>query len=376
MLNSAILDLFINNISQFVFWKDRNSVYLGCNKNFASYAGYEHPNEIKGKTDYDLPWSKEEADFFIKIDTEVMNSGIPQLNFEEQQTLVNGSSRWLSTSKMPIFDAEKRVVGILGWYIDITPYKSMQLQINEQNNTLLEYSLQLEKSKTVLENVNHDLELFTYAVSHDLKSPIRNIINFADLILKSENDNLDKKILDMLNFILDSGKKMNNLVGDILTYAKTGSKDLSANKVKIKSLISNKLSDLDQIVLKSSNVILDFPDSLVNCYPELLGLVFYNLIGNGLKYNESEKPTVKCTMTELSSEIIFSISDNGIGIKPEFSEMIFQPFKRLHSSKFMGSGLGLSICKRIIELHNGRIWVDTELKTGSNIKFTISKHIN
>jgi len=107
-----IIKLFINNISQFVFWKDINSVYLGCNSNFAKSAGFASSEEIIGKSDYDLPWSKEEADFYRKIDQEVMKSGDSQLNFEEPQTLNGGSIRWLSTSKIPLLNDNNEVIGI------------------------------------------------------------------------------------------------------------------------------------------------------------------------------------------------------------------------------------------------------------------------
>ena len=120
---------------------------------------------------------------------------------------------------------------------------------------------------------------------------------------------------------------------------------------------------------------LDIPDISISCYPELLGIVFFNLIGNGLKYNESKSPLVKCTMDDDGSKITFTIKDNGIGINPDYKERIFQPFERLHSSKIQGSGLGLSICKRIIELHKGEIWLDSNTKIGSEFKFSIPKNI-
>lgn len=373
---AEILEKFINNIPQFVFWKDRDSIYQGCNLNFANYAGYNNPDQIMGRTDYHMPWTKEEADFFIKTDQDVMKSGISQLNFEEPQTLANGSKRWLSTSKVPLFNNEKQVVGILGWYIDITPYKTMQLEIDEKNKALLQYSQQLEKSKDALEKVNRDLEMFTYAVSHDLKSPIRTIVGFTELIRKSHKNNLNQKTLEKIDIILNSGRNMNNLVENILTFARTGLEDLNVENIEIKKFITDKISDLDQLTLnKNSEVILDFPKSEISCYSDLLGIVFYNVIGNGLKYNESENPVVKCTLIDSDTEIIFSIADNGIGIDSKFKETIFQPFKRLNSSRIEGSGLGLSICKRIIELHKGKIWIENDSSKGTNVKFTISKFL-
>jgi len=344
--------------------------------NFANYAGLKNINDIVGKTDYDMPWSREEADFFRKIDQEVMTSGIAQLNFEEPQTLSDGSKRWISTSKVPLYDENKKIVGILGWYIDITPYKSMQIQIDEKNKALLEYSQRLEKSRNQLKQANSDLEMFTYAVSHDLKSPIRTIVSFSDLILTKYDGEIDSEMIKMLNFVNNSGKNMGKLVQNILSYARSGLSELNAEKVKIKNLVEEKVKDLDQLILnEKANINLDFPDILISCYPELLGMVFYNLISNGLKYNKSDSPNVKCTMENTSSELIFSIKDNGIGINPKFNETIFQPFKRLNSPQVEGTGLGLSICKRIIELHMGKIWINSDNEIGTNFKFSISKNL-
>ena len=124
-----LLQLVLNNIPSYVFWKDRNSTYLGCNLKFAKSAGLDSPIEIIGKTDYDLPWSKEESDFFRKIDKEVMDSRIPQVNFEEPQTINDGSTKWLRTSKIPLFDENDNVIGILGTYEDITERKQMELEL-------------------------------------------------------------------------------------------------------------------------------------------------------------------------------------------------------------------------------------------------------
>lgn len=372
-----VLKLFTNNISQFVFWKDTKSVYRGCNSNFAKYAGLSSPEDIKGKTDYDLPWSTEEADFFVKIDKQVMNSGQSQLNFEEPQTLRNGETRWISTSKIPLYDESKNnVIGILGWYIDITSYKEMELQIDDKNETLVQYSQQIERSSRKLEQANSDMEMFTYAVSHDLKSPIRSIVSFTELLLKTSREQLNERAIEKLDIILSAGKNMNNLVHNILTYARSGMENQTIEKLYIKKFIQQKLNDLDQILLnENTEVNLEFPDIEIACYPELLGIVFYNLISNGLKYNESENKFVTLSLDNEADKIVFSFQDNGFGISHEFEETIFKPFKRLHSSKIDGSGLGLAICKRIIELHGGNIWIERNTLPGTNFKFSISKNI-
>ncbi len=375
-MEEQLLNLFINNIPQFVFWKDRKSVYLGCNNNFANYAGFNSPKEVVGKTDYDMPWSREEADFFRKIDREVMNSGKPQLNFEEPQTLKDGSKRWLSTSKVPLFDGNKNVIGILGWYIDITDYKMMEIQIDEKNKALLEYSLQLEKSKNELMIANYDLEKFTYAVSHDLKTPIRTIVSFAQLIKHSQKNNPEPNILEYVDFIINSGKRMNVLVKDILTYARLGAERLSPQKTIISNIVSEKLLDLEDLIsTKSAKVILDLPKKPIHCFADLIGIVFYNLINNALKFNESKQPKVVCTYSETALYWNFSVCDNGIGIDPIYHQQIFEPFKRLEARSYEGSGVGLSICKRVVNIHKGEIWIENNPSGGTNFKFTISKNI-
>ena len=368
-----ILKLFINNIPQYIFWKDINSVYLGCNTKFAISAGFNCSEDIIGKTDYDLSWTKEEADFYRKIDQEVLKSGNPQLNFEETQTSKNGELRWLSTSKIPLFNDKNEIIGTLGWYNDITSYKTMEIQIDENNKELFDYSVQLEKSKNELESTNHDLELFSYALSHDLKSPLSGILGMAEF-MKMENDKYESEEIDL---IIQSAKQMNVLIEDILNFARTGTKNLSTDKVNIKSLIQDKLLMLDNSTLNSSSKIdIQFEDTIMNCYPDVIGLLFFNLINNGLKYNESENPKIIIKKTESDLTHIFSIYDNGIGINPDLNEQIFQPFKRLSSKHDGGSGLGLSICKRIVKMHKGKIWVENNPSGGSCFMFTISKNIN
>jgi PAS domain S-box-containing protein len=239
-MQKQALNIFTDNIAQFIFWKDRDSVYLGCNNNFANSAGLTNKEEIIGKTDYDLPWSKEESDFFRKIDKEVIDAGKPQLDFEEQQTLANGETRWLQTSKVPMLDKDGNVIGLIGWYLDITEHKKMQIKIDENNKALLDYNERLKTANKELEIVNLDLEKFTYAASHDLKTPIRIMMSFVQLLKRFEKDNLKKESLELIDYIINAANRMHLLVGDILTYAKTGVKETKASPVNIMEIVSQK----------------------------------------------------------------------------------------------------------------------------------------
>jgi len=166
------------------------------------------------------------------------------------------------------------------------------------------------------------------------------------------------------------------LIEDILSFARTGAKELSTGEVNIKKLIFEKLSLVCSLTMnKLAKVEIEFEDTIVNCHSDLIGLLFFNLINNGLKFNNSDEPKVICKLTEFNTEYLFSVCDNGIGINPEHKDEIFHPFKKLLSDNYEGSGLGLSICERIVKLHGGKIWLENNPIGGSNFMFTISKNI-
>jgi len=372
---NKILYQFIDNISQFVFWKDLNSTFLGCNQNFAEYAGLKNESEIIGKTDYDL-FDASDADFFNKIDKEVMTSGKSQLNFEESITIPDLGKRWLSTSKVPLYDDSNNVVGILCWFNDITAFKELQIQIDENNKSLLDYNLQLKGANRDLELTNLDLEQFTYAASHDLKGPIRTIKSFASLLKVKEKGKLNEKSMEYVDFICQSSERMSNLVDDILSYARTGSQELLATDVDLNQIVSEKITGLKSLIeSKSVEVNLQLPTKKIKAYPQLIGLVFYNLINNGIKFNDSPRPFVNCDYLENEHYWTFIVEDNGPGIEPKFAKQIFEPFKRLVGQKIEGSGLGLSICKRVAILHNGDIWIENNSMGNTVFKFSIAKDL-
>lgn len=337
--------------------------------------GLENTNQVIGKTDYDF-FPEEEAAFFQKIDQEIIASGKHQLNFEEVITMPDKGQRWLSTSKVPLYNDENILIGTAGWFNDITAIKEMQIQIDEKSKDLLDYSARLEKSNRELELANIDLENFTYAVSHDLKGPILTIKSFTDLIKQKSADSLDAKTTKYVDFIHESAIRMQSLIRDILSYGMTGSQQLVSEYADLNTVIDGKLLDLTQLIESKSAVVnLNLPNQKIKCYPHLIGLLFYNLISNGIKFNQSEIPTVTCGFQETNNTWIFNVEDNGIGIKAENAEKIFEPFKRMVGQEFEGSGIGLSICKRVAMLHRGTICLDYSEKGKTSFKFSISKDL-
>lgn len=371
------LRLVMENIPQFVFWKDINSIYLGCNMNFAKRAGLEHPKDIIGKNDYDLPWAEQDADFYRLVDRRVMDSGKAEINFEEQQRLSNGKDKWLITSKIPLFGEDGQVVGILGTYEDITHRKEMELALKDSAEALSESNERLVKLNTQLEQANIDLEQFAYATSHDLQEPLRMIGGFTTLLKKRYIDKLDGQALEYIDFITKGVIRMSDLIRDVLSYSRIGHIDQASQSVNLHEVITHKLADLQQLISQSNaQVNYHLPTHLIKCHPDRLGILFYNLILNGIKFNKSTNPLICIEHEEREHEWLFTVKDNGIGIESEYHDLIFKPFKRLNKrNEFSGSGVGLSICKRIVNLHKGNIWITSNEQRGTNFLFTISKDL-
>lgn len=374
-MEKNVLSQFKNNIPQYLWWKGLDCKFLGCNKNFAEYAGFKEEKYIIGKTDYDY-WSKEEADQFRKIDEEVLATGVAQLNFEECMTTPNKGKRWLSTSKIPWYNDKNEIIGTIGWFNDITTLKEMQIQLDENNKTLHNYSFQLERANRDLEIVNMDLKKFTYAASHDLKEPVRTMKMFSTLLKNKKNQLLDDESKEYIDFIYNSAKRMELLIDDVLSYASTGSKKLKSKHIVVSDIVSEKLIDLKDIIANSSATInINLPSKKINCYPHLIGLIFYNLINNGIKFNKSSTPIINCNYIETDEYWIFSVEDNGIGIDSKQLKQVFEPFKRLGGANYEGTGLGLSICQRVAHLHDGTIWIEESSKGTTIFKFSISKKL-
>lgn len=364
-----ILEIVINNIPSFVFWKDRDSNYIGCNDNFAKSAGFASKNDIVGKTDYDMPWSKEESDFFRKIDKEVMDSRVSQLKFEEPQTNKNGEVRWLETNKIPLFDSNNEVIGILGTYEDITVRKNMELELINRNANLNAINSQLEL-------VNIDLEQFAYATSHDFQEPLRMIGSFSGLLEKKYSKELGKEGSEYLEQIKEGTRRMSSLMNKLLSYSKIEKTTELLKEVYLEDIIQHVINDLVVIIRnKNAQINYNLPNEKVKCQPERISMLFHNLLTNGLKFNTSNVPVINISYIDKGEYWHFYVEDNGIGIENDYAKQIFEPFKRLNTRDvFPGDGIGLSICKRVVSIHGGEIWHEKNNQSGTTFHFTILKN--
>ncbi|MEU9358758.1 CHASE3 domain-containing protein [Streptomyces sp. NPDC048301] len=243
-----------------------------------------------------------------------------------------------------------------------------ELAESQDRETLLaEQTAELRRS-------NSELEQFAYVASHDLQEPLRKVASFCQLLEKRYGDELDDRGRQYIDFAVDGAKRMQVLINDLLTFSRVGRVQQSWKPVDLDASLDRALSNLTLAVEDSgATVVRDAP------LPELLGeatsltMVWQNLIGNAIKFRRDDVPcriTVGCVQEGENWHL--SVADNGIGIAPEFADKVFIIFQRLHArDEYEGTGIGLSLCRKIIEFHGGRIWLDPEPAEGTLIHFTL-----
>jgi signal transduction histidine kinase len=230
---------------------------------------------------------------------------------------------------------------------------------------VLDRTLELRRS-------NEDLEQFAYVASHDLQEPLRMITNYLQLLRQRYKDKLDAGADDFIGFALDGSKRMHQLIHDLLTYSRVGTHGKEFTRTDCAQALASALANLRVAIEESRAAITHDPLPTVKGDEVQLTQLFQNLIGNAVKFRGEAAPRVHIAAQRTGAEWEFSVCDNGIGIAPEDFQRIFIVFQRLHSrEKYPGTGIGLSVCKKIVERHGGRIWVESKLGHGTTFYFTL-----
>ena len=232
---------------------------------------------------------------------------------------------------------------------------------------------EIRRRQETLTRVNADLEQFAYSASHDLQEPIRNIAVYSELLSRRYGNLLDGRGQEFLGYIHEGALRMEMLVHDLLAYTKAASiTDEVPEPVEAEQPLQAALSNLAEAIRQSDAQLSYRSLPAVRMREVHLQQLFQNLIGNGIKYRSQEIPQLVISAEKSDGRWLFSIRDNGIGIRPEYKERIFGLFKRLHGNdEYTGTGIGLAICQRIVDRYRGRIWVESEPGKGSTFFFTI-----
>ncbi len=264
----------------------------------------------------------------------------------------DGSFRPFLTRVVPIRDEGGRIVRWFGTNTDITGQKEIERE---------------------LRNANADLEQFAYSASHDLQEPLRTVKVFSQLLAARAREKLDAQSLEYLDNVISGATRMEALLRDLLIYARTTRLEKPAEPTDANHALQAALTNLKGAVAETGARIDFEPLPTLPVHPTQLELLFQNLISNAIKYRRPDvTPAVQIASKKLNAQWLFSVSDNGIGIEAQYKERIFGLFKRLHTSdSYSGTGIGLALCRRIVERHNGRIWVESKPGEGSNFYFTL-----
>lgn len=246
--------------------------------------------------------------------------------------------------------------------------------VDRFNEMLTEIQLREEallRSNEALKRSNRDLEQFAYVASHDLQEPLRMVINYVDLILMNQTRPGDSQTKEYMEFILEGAMRSKQLIEDLLQYSRLYNEGMK-RRMPGEVLLNKALANLHYAVEAAGAVITH--DPLPEIWGDEIKLVqlLQNLVGNAVKFRGIEPPRIHIGVVQEDSRWLFSVKDNGIGISPEYAERIFVIFKRLHTREaYAGTGIGLALCKRIVEQHGGKIWVESQPGRGSTFYFTL-----
>lgn len=365
-LANISLESIITHIPHFVFWKDTNFNYLGCNDNFAKAVGLQDPQEIVGKTDYDL-WETPDAHIYREEDKEIIHTG--QSLQEKEIFLVDkkGKEIIILVSKVPLHDDNNDIVGILGFYTNITQQKKTEELLKE--------------AKEKAELANHAKSDFLAVTSHELRLPLTAILGTARLLNLEEN--IGALPGELIENIIMSGEHLLVLINDMLDFAKfeAGKLKFHLAPVDLRKITCDVVGMLaHQAKLKNIKLLMDYAfgaPQFVISDEKILRQVLLNLAGNALKFTEHGHVIIKVNclkQTKKGTVLVLSVEDTGIGIPANKLDMVFEKFCQVDSFRtraYGGTGLGLTISKAYVEAIGGKISVHSQPGIGSLFSCTI-----
>ncbi len=345
------LRAFMDAIPESAFLIEPEGSILSANSTFAQRLDMS-VDELPGRNIYDL-LDNETSTNMRSYTLHVLRSGVPE-RFTDQR-----GDRIIDNLVYPVFDGDGRVSGLAVMGFDITERKLAEEALAQQ-------AQELARS-------NAELEQFAYVASHDLQEPLRMVASFTQLLSERYKGQLDEKADQYISFAVEGASYMQKLIDDMLSYSRVTTRAKPFQLTSFEAIVQKAMSNLRMSILENKALI--STDSLPSLRVDESQMVqlFQNLIGNAIKFHTDQPPEIHISARQENNEWIFTVKDNGIGIDPRYFERIFVIFQRLHSkrSAYPGTGIGLAICKKVIERHGGNIWVESAPNAGATFYFSL-----
>ncbi|MCS7091557.1 MAG: PAS domain-containing protein [Verrucomicrobiota bacterium] len=370
----SILRTLVDHLPVAIYLKDTAARKTLVNPVDQRNLGVQCEAEALGRTDFEF-FPREQAEAFYADDLRVLTTGQPVLNREERITRPDGSQGWLLTSKVPLRDAQGRIVGLAGIGVDITERKRADEQVRL-------FAAQLERS-------NRELQDFAYVASHDLQEPLRKIVVFGERLVERYGSQLPPEARDYLERMRRAAQRMQTLINDLLAFSRVTTRARDFERVALRQVLEDVLSDLEARIEQTRAVITVEALPEIEADPLQIRQLFQNLLSNALKFRKPDQ----CPQIRVWAECFTGprpdggpdapaeslcrvyVKDNGIGFDEKYLDRIFNVFQRLHGrGEYEGSGIGLAIARKIVLRHGGQITARSQPGEGATFIVTLPVH--
>jgi PAS domain S-box-containing protein len=331
---------------------------LRVNPRLGEILGYA-PAELVGLSVKDV--SHPEDRDITNAERDRMHAGlIPSFGVQKRYRHRDGRDVWVDLTVTMVRDADGRGQYDIAIFDDITERKQAEYALHHAHE-------ELKRS-------NAELAQFAYVASHDLQEPLRMVSSYTQLLARRYGDRLDADAQEFMAYVVDGAARMKQLIEDLLAYSRIGTRAREFRQVAVDVPLRRAINNLRAAIEEASATVSYDALPVLVADDMQLAQLFQNLIGNALKFRSASVPRIHVCAAESDSEWIFAVRDNGIGIEPQYFERIFMVFQRLHGKEaFPGTGIGLAICKKVVERHDGRIWVESKPGEGATFHFTLAK---
>lgn len=353
-------ELILNSAGEGIYGLDLSGVITFANPAAAKTAGWT-VSEFIGKREHAIlhpvrpngsAYSESECPICIAF-----REGKEQQNADEVFRRKDGSIFHVEFIRSPIIEGVEQM-GAVVLFKDITERKKAEEALASQTRELA--------------RSNSDLEQFAYVASHDLQEPLRMVANYTQLLARRYKDKLDSDAHEFIAFAVDGAIRMQGLINDLLLYSRVGTQGKKFTKADMSAILGQAIVNVRGALEETQALVTNDELPVITADAGQMVQLFQNLIGNAIKFHGAEPARVHISARRDAGQWIFSVRDNGIGIDPQYAERIFVIFQRLHGhSEYAGTGIGLSVCKKIVDRHGGRIWVESQVGQGATFLFTI-----